>query len=85
MRMLISSFLVTFFSPAGLFPTASLAKHRKPRPQESSRFPIWRRQGSGKRVTSCYVSFYNDNVFANIFVRRVKNSKEIKTHFDDEM
>ena len=33
MRKLISSFLVTFFSPAGLFPTASLAKHRKPRPQ----------------------------------------------------
>ena len=29
----LASFLVTFFSPAGLFPTASLAKHRKPRPR----------------------------------------------------
>ena len=40
---------------------------------------------AGKRVTSSNVSFYNDTVYANIFVRRVKNSSEIKTHFVDEM
>jgi len=40
---------------------------------------------AGKRVTSSYVSFYNDNVYANIFVRRVKYSTEIKTHSVDEM
>ena len=51
MRELISSFLVTFFSPAGLFPTAGLGKQRKKHTStsspESSRFLIWRRQGRG--------------------------------------
>ena len=51
MRKLISSFLVTFFSPAGLFPTAGLAKQRKKHTSASSpgssRFPIWRRQRGG--------------------------------------
>ena len=56
MRKLISSFLVTFFSPAGLFPTAGLAKQRKKHTSTSSpgssRFPIWRWQGNGS-LLSC--------------------------------
>lgn len=52
MRKLISSFLVTFFSPAGLFPTADLAKQRSSSFPGSSCFPIWRRQGNGS-LLSC--------------------------------
>ena len=78
-------FPCNLFQSSGTVPYRWLSKTSQASSPGSSRFPIWRRQGSGKRVTSCYVSFYNDNVFANIFVRRVKNSTEIKTHLDDEM
>ena len=52
MRKLISSFLVTFFSPAELFPNAGLAKHTSTSFPGSSRFPIWWWEGNGS-LLSC--------------------------------